>query len=446
MSLFKAYDLRGRVPDELNEDIAYKIGRAYCEIYHPRKVAVGYDIRNESIALSNALMRGLTEGGSDVMNIGLSGTEEVYFATFHHQLDGGIMITASHNPRGHNGMKLIKHQARPISSDTGLFDIRDRVERGSFFDSTETGKIENYTDKSDYISHLLKYVDRYQLKPLKILVNPGNGGAGLVVKRLERWLPFQFIYMNEEPDGDFPNGVPNPLLKENQQVTADAVVSRKADLGIAWDGDYDRCFFFDHKGRFIEGYYLVGLLAEMALLKSPGSAIVHDPRLIWNTQEMVKDQGGRPVLSKCGHAFIKQVMRDEDAAYGGEMSAHHYFRDFAYCDSGMIPWLLITELMCRSGKSLKELVDQRIEAFPCSGEINFRVQDAQTKIEEIQGYYQQKGGTLDTSDGISFSFPDWRFNLRASNTEPLLRLNIESRGDESLVDEKVQELTQLINS
>lgn len=445
MSLFKAYDLRGRVPDELNEDIAYKIGRAYCEIYHPRKVAIGYDVRNESVPLSNALMRGLTEGGSDVLNIGLSGTEEVYFATFHHKLDGGIMVTASHNPRGHNGMKLVKHQARPISSDTGLFDIRDRVERGTFFDSSETGKIQQRSDKSDYISHLLKYVDRYQLKPLKILVNPGNGGAGLVIKRLERWLPFQFIYMNEEPDGDFPNGVPNPLLKENQQVTADAVVSRKADLGIAWDGDYDRCFFFDHQGRFIEGYYLVGLLAEMALLKSPGSAIVHDPRLIWNTQEMVKEQGGRPVLSKCGHAFIKQVMRDEDAAYGGEMSAHHYFRDFAYCDSGMIPWLLITELMCRSGKSLKELVDQRIEAFPCSGEINFRVQDAKAKIEQIQGHYQQKGGTLDTSDGISFSFPEWRFNLRASNTEPLLRLNIESRGDELLVQEKIQELTQLIN-
>lgn len=446
MSLFKAYDLRGRVPDELNEDIAYKIGRAYCEIYHPRKVAVGYDIRNESVSLSNALMKGLTEGGSDVMNIGLSGTEEVYFATFHHKLDGGIMVTASHNPRGHNGMKLVKHQARPISSDTGLFDIRDRVERGTFFDSSEQGKIEQRPDKSDYVSHLLKYVDRYQLKPLKILVNPGNGGAGLVIKRLERWLPFQFIYMNEEPDGDFPNGVPNPLLKENQQVTADAVISRKADLGIAWDGDYDRCFFFDHTGRFIEGYYLVGLLAEMALLKSPGSAIVHDPRLIWNTQEMVKDQGGKPVLSKCGHAFIKEVMRNEDAAYGGEMSAHHYFRDFAYCDSGMIPWLLITELMCRSGKSLKELVDQRIEAFPCSGEINFQVQDAKAKIEQIQGRYQQMGGTLDTADGISFSFPEWRFNLRASNTEPLLRLNIESRGDDALVQEKVQELTQLINS
>jgi len=446
MSLFKAYDLRGRVPDELNEDIAYKIGRAYCEIYHPGKVAVGYDIRNESVALTNALMRGLTEGGSDVMNIGLAGTEEVYFATFHHGLDGGIMVTASHNPRGHNGMKLVKHQARPIRGDTGLFDIRDRVELGDFFDSPSTGKVEQHLDKSDYISHLLKYVDRYQLKPLKILVNPGNGGAGTVIKRLESWLPFQFIYMNEEPDGDFPNGVPNPLLKENQQVTADAVISRKADLGIAWDGDYDRCFFFDHKGRFIDGYYLVGLLAEMALLKSPGSAIVHDPRLIWNTQEIVKEQGGRPVPSKCGHAFLKQVMRDEDAAYGGEMSAHHYFRDFAYCDSGMIPWLLITELMCRSGKSLKELVDQRIEAFPCSGEINFRVQDAKAKIEQIQGHYQQVGGTLDTSDGISFSFPEWRFNLRASNTEPLLRLNIESRGDEPLVQEKVQELTQLINS
>ncbi len=446
MSLFKAYDLRGRVPGELNEDIAYKIGRAYCELYHPRKVAVGCDIRNESPSLSTALMKGLIDGGSDVMNIGLCGTEEVYFATLHHKLDGGIMVTASHNPRGHNGMKLVKHQARPISSDTGLFDIRDRVERGHFPAPSEQGKIKHEPDKSDYISHLLKYVDRYQLKPLKILVNPGNGGAGLVIKRLERWLPFRFIYLNEEPDGEFPNGVPNPLLKENQRMTADAVIARKADLGIAWDGDFDRCFFFDHQGRFIEGYYLVGLLAEMALLKSPGATIIHDPRLTWNTQEMVKDAGGKAVMSKCGHAFIKEIMRDKDAAYGGEMSAHHYFRDFAYCDSGMIPWLLITELMCRTGKLLKDLVDERIRAFPCSGEINFRVQDANSVIERIQGHYQKLGGTLDSLDGISFSFPKWRFNLRASNTEPLLRLNVETRHDEDLLQEKVQELTGLIQA
>ncbi len=446
MSLFKAYDLRGRVPGELNDEIAYKIGRAYCDIYHPTKVAVGYDIRNESPSLSQALMKGLTEGGADVINIGLCGTEEVYFATFHHKLDGGIMVTASHNPRGHNGMKLVKHQARPISGDTDLFDIRDRVEESTFDPPTNTGKIRERFDKTDYIAHLLKYADRNQLKPLKIVVNPGNGGAGMIVKWLERRLPFQFIYINEEPDGDFPHGVPNPLLKENQQETADAVVTRKADLGIAWDGDFDRCFFFDHQGRFIEGYYLVGLLAEMALIKAPGSAIIHDPRLIWNTQDMIKDAGGRAVQSKCGHAFIKEVMRNEDAAYGGEMSAHHYFRDFSYCDSGMIPWLLITELMCRTGKSLKELVDERIRAFPCSGEINFRVTDAKQVIENIQGHYQQMGGTLDSTDGVSFSFPDWRFNLRASNTEPLIRLNIETRGDEALVVEKVEELTQMIKN
>ncbi len=446
MSLFKAYDLRGRVPEELNEDIAYRIGRAYCDIYHPVKVAVGYDIRNESPAISGALMKGLTEGGADVMNIGLCGTEEVYFATFHHQLDGGIMVTASHNPRGHNGMKLVKHQARPISSDSGLFDIRDRVERGNFSSPVAIGKVQSHKDKSDYIRHLLDYVDHHQLKPLKILVNPGNGGAGRIIKWLERRLPFQFVYINEDPDGNFPNGVPNPLLKENQQVTADAVITRKADLGLAWDGDFDRCFFFDHTGRFIEGYYLVGLLAEMALIKSPGSTVIHDPRLIWNTQDIIREMGGRAVQSKCGHAFIKEIMRNEDAAYGGEMSAHHYFREFSYCDSGMIPWLMITELMCRTGKSLKSLVDERIKAYPCSGEINFRVQDANTVIERIQGYYQQLGGTLDSSDGISFSFAEWRFNLRASNTEPLIRLNVESRGDESLVDEKVDELRRLIQA
>lgn len=446
MALFKAYDLRGKVPEELNEDIAYKIGRAYTQLYSPKKVAVGFDIRNESPAITSALIRGLLDGGTDVLNIGLCGTEEVYFATFHNEHDGGIMVTASHNPKGHNGMKLVGPEARPISADNGLMDIKELVEKGNFPDPTNLGKEEIDEDKSAYIEHLLSYVNTDALVPTKIVVNPGNGGAGIVLPLLAEKLPFEFIYLNEEPNGDFPNGVPNPLLLENQKATQEAVLANDADIGIAWDGDFDRCFFFDHNGRFIEGYYLVGLLAETLLLKQPGSAIVHDPRLTWNTIEQTEAAGGRNVQSKCGHAFIKAVMRDEDAVYGGEMSAHHYFKQFSYCDSGMIPWLLITELMGKSGKSMKELVDERMLAYPCSGEINFRVEDTQPVIDRIKAHFEPQAEEIDTADGISMSFGNWRFNLRASNTEPLLRLNVESKRDEELLKQSLQSIVDLIEA
>ena len=446
MSLFKAYDLRGKVPEDLNEDIAYKIGRAYAELYHPNRVAVGYDIRNESIPITEALARGLTESGVDVMNIGLCGTEEVYFATFHHKLDGGIMVTASHNPKGHNGMKLVGPQAKPISADTGLLDIKAMVESEGFSDSSSTGVVISEPSKQAYIEHLLSYVDRESLKPIKIVANPGNGGAGVALKEVAPHLPFEFIYLNEEPDGDFPNGVPNPLLLDNQTATTEAVRENGADLGLAWDGDFDRCFFFDADGRFIEGYYLVGLLAETILAKNPGGKIIHDPRLVWNTVEQTEQAGGEPVQSKCGHAFIKEIMRDQDAVYGGEMSAHHYFREFSYCDSGMIPWLLITELMSVSGKSMKELVDERMSAYPCSGEINFRVDDSNRIIANILATYESRADQIDKTDGISMSFGDWRFNLRASNTEPLLRLNIETRGDSALLNKVTEELKAFIEA
>lgn len=446
MSLFKAYDLRGKVPEDLDENIAYKIGRAFSTIYQPRQVAVGFDIRQESPMISNALMRGLADTGVEVKNIGLCGTEEVYFATFNGELDGGIMVTASHNPKGHNGMKLVREQSRPISQDTGLLDIKVLVEKDDFASKASPAvKIVTDNDKSAYIDHLLSYIDTEKLKPLKIVANPGNGGAGIVLEKLAAHLPFEFIYLNAEPDGNFPNGVPNPLLLENQQVTANAVIENQADLGIAWDGDFDRCFFFDATGRFIEGYYLVGLLAEMMLKKTPGGKIVHDPRLIWNTQEQTRQAGGQAIQSKCGHAFIKEIMRDEDAIYGGEMSAHHYFKDFAYCDSGMIPWLLITELMCISGKPLKDLVDERIAAYPCSGEINFTIADAKAAIQRVQEHYATLGGVFDDIDGISYAFDEWRFNLRASNTEPLVRLNVETRGDRSLLEKKIAELKQLLS-
>lgn len=437
---FKAYDVRGRVPAELNEDIAYRIGRAYAAFVEPRSVAVGRDIRASSDALADALIAGLTDAGVDVIDIGLGGTEFAYFATFNESLDGGIMVTASHNPPDYNGMKFVREGSRPISADSGLVEIRELAERNEFPAPTNRGSVSKHDIYPAYIAHLLSYIDCAALKPLKIVVNAGNGGAGPVVDRLEAQLPFEFVKIHHEPDSSFPNGVPNPMLEENRAVTSRAVIESGADLGLAWDGDFDRCFFFDGAGRFIEGYYIVGLLAAAFLAKSPGERIVHDPRLTWNTREVIAAGGGEAVLSKSGHAFIKQVMRDHDAAYGGEMSAHHYFRDFSYADSGMIPWLLVTEIMCTSGQSLAALVDERVALFPASGEINRKVDDAPAVIKSIEQAYAPGAVEVDHVDGLSVAFSDWRFNIRASNTEPLLRLNVESRGDIALMQEKTAEL------
>lgn len=446
LACFKAYDIRGRIPDELNEDLAYRIGRAYAALLQPRRVAVGHDVRLTSPALSAAVAEGLLDGGAAVWDIGLCGTEEIYFAAFHHRLDGGIMITASHNPMDYNGMKLVREQAKPISGDSGLFAIRDLAASGEFPTSSRCGALTHRPEKSDYIAHLLSYIDPDALQPLKIVVNAGNGGAGPIIDALEPRLPFQFIKIHHEPDGTFPHGIPNPLLPECREATAQAVRGHGADLGLAWDGDFDRCFFFDASGRFIEGYYLVGLLAEILLARQPGAKIIHDPRLTWNTVEQVRAAGGVPVQSKTGHAFIKERMRLEDALYGGEMSAHHYFRDFAYCDSGMIPWLLVAEQLCRDGRPLAARVDARMRAFPCSGEINFRVADAPTRIREIRAAYADGPPTLDQTDGVSLEFPDWRFNLRCSNTESLLRLNVETRGDAALLERRTGELRALITA
>ena len=374
LSAFKAYDIRGRVPDQLNEDTAERIGRAFVEVTGASKVIVGHDIRLSSPPLANALKKGLLAAGADVYDIGMGGTEQVYFATFHYQMDGGIMVTASHNPKDYNGMKLVGKGSRPLSSDNGLLDIKAKVPT-AFSDAPNPGRLQALEITGDYVKHLLSYVDVGALKPLKIVVDAGNGGAGIVVDQLEPHLPFNFTKIHHQPDGNFPHGVPNPLLPENRESTRHAVIESGADMGVAWDGDFDRCFFFDGQGRFLEGYYLVGLLAEQFLSKEPGAKIIYDPRLTWNTEEVVSRLGGEPVQSKTGHAFIKDIMRREDAVYGGEMSAHHYFRDFAYCDSGMIPWLMIAELICRSGQSLADLIDERIQCYPASGEINRRLQD-----------------------------------------------------------------------
>ena len=443
---FKAYDLRGRVPDELNPALARDIGVALAAQLEPGAVVLGRDVRLTSPELQAALSEGLRSQGREVVDIGVGGTEEVYFQVDRLGAAGGVMVTASHNPMDYNGMKLVRQQARPISSDTGLFAISDAVEAGKLPPPVaDPGSERPHTDKSEYIAHLLGYVDAAALRPLKLVVNAGNGGAGAIVDLLAPHLPFEFVRVFHEADGRFPNGIPNPLLPENRQATADAVRAHGADFGIAWDGDFDRCFFFDESGTFIEGYYLVGLLAQAILAKQPGGKVVHDPRLVWNTVEQVEAAGGVPVLCKSGHAFIKEKMRAEDAVYGGEMSAHHYFREFAYADSGMIPWLLIAELVSKSGRTLGDLVAARVEKFPCSGEINFRVADAKVAVERVMAHYAAQSPTLDHTDGISADFGDWRFNLRSSNTEPLLRLNVETRGDRALLEARTRELSQLLS-
>lgn len=445
---FKAYDVRGVVPSEVNAEMAYRVGRVFAAMFAAEKVVVGHDIRLSGRELVDALTEGLRHGGSDVIDIGQCGTEMIYFATAHIDADGGIMVTASHNPAEYNGMKLVRRGARPISADTGLMEIADMVVDSKDFPHVKVpgkteGSVRRYDIMPEYIEHLLGYIDVQALKPLKIVANPGNGGAGPVLNELAKYLPFEFIKINETPDGTFPNGVPNPLLVPNREATAKLVRENGADLGVAWDGDFDRCFLFDEKAEFIEGYYIVGLLAEVFLRKQPGAKIMYDPRLTWNTQEVVDAAGGTAVRCKSGHAFMKECMRANEVLYGGEMSAHHYFKDFSYCDSGMIPWLLVAELLCTTGKTLSELVAERMEKFPCSGEINRKVEDSAAVLAAIEAKYAD-GGQVDKLDGLSIDYADWRFNVRVSNTEPVMRLNVETRGDKKLLAEKTAELLVMI--
>ncbi|MFW6342794.1 MAG: phosphomannomutase [Halothiobacillaceae bacterium] len=449
LSCFKAYDIRGRLGDELNEEIAWRIGHAFAVQQGARRVVVGADVRPTSESLKQALAGGLMAGGCDVLDLGLTGTEEVYFAAFHLDVDGGIEVTASHNPLDYNGMKLVGRGAVPISGDSGLNEIRALAESGDLPVAARRGMFERHSVLDAYVDHLLGYVDLSALRPLRLLVDAGNGAAGHVIDAIERRLdaagvPVRFVKHRHEPDGRFPHGIPNPLLPENRQSTIDAVRAAGADFGIAWDGDFDRCFLFDEQGGFIEGYYIVGLLAEAFLLKHPGEKIIHDPRLTWNTIDLVEAGGGVAIQSKTGHAFIKERMRAENAVYGGEMSAHHYFRDFGYCDSGMIPWLLVAELVSRLGKPLSALVAERMAAYPCSGEINYRVADVAAVLERIHDRHAADALAVDRTDGLGMEFADWRFNLRASNTEPLLRLNVETRGDAAAVDRHVAELERSI--
>ncbi len=454
LNCFKAYDIRGELGEELNEDIAYRIGRAYGEFLKPKQIVVGGDVRLTSASLKLALANGLMDAGTDVLDIGLSGTEEIYFATFHLCVDGGIEVTASHNPMNYNGMKLVRENSKPISGDTGLRDIQRLAEDNQFppVDNSRRGTLRQISILQEYVDHLMGYIDLANFtRPLKLVLNSGNGAAGHVIDEVEKrfvtaGVPVTFIKVHHQPDGNFPNGIPNPLLPECRQDTADAVRQHQADIGIAFDGDFDRCFMFDNDAEFIEGYYIVGLLAEAFLQKQPGAKIIHDPRLTWNTVDIVTRNGGTPVMSKTGHAFIKERMRQEDAIYGGEMSAHHYFRDFAYCDSGMIPWLLVAELLCLKDSSLKALVVDRQAVFPASGEINRKLNNATDAIARIRERYEPAAELVDTTDGISIEYPEWRFNLRSSNTEPVVRLNVESKANISLMKSKVKEILNLLQA
>ncbi|NLS14874.1 phosphomannomutase [Vibrio sp. SM6] len=447
---FKAYDIRGRLPNELNEDIAYRIGRAYVEHLNPLKVAVGYDIRLSSPSLAKSLTYGLIDGGAEVIELGLVGTEEVYFATSHLGLDGGIMVTASHNPIEYNGMKMVRENAIPLSGDTGLNEIKQLVSERSYVRSDNASlyalKSKRYGISREYTQHILSYVNSKRLRPLKIVVNAGNGAAGHMIDSIEPFLPFQFIKINHEPDGNFPNGIPNPLLNECRDATINAVRANNADFGVAWDGDVDRCFLFDENGDFIEGYYIVGLLAKAFLEKDNGAKIIHDPRLTWNTLDIVNEYGGIAIQSKTGHAFIKERMRQEDAVYGGEMSAHHYFKDFSYCDSGMIPWLLIAELISTSQLKLSEFVSKSKQKFPISGEVNRVIGNANSAVSKVYDALNDRALVTDFTDGLSMEFESWRFNLRSSNTEPVVRLNIESKENDELVAEKTKLVLSLLES
>jgi len=443
-SCFKAYDVRGRVPDEINEDTAYRIGRAYAAVVSPKNVVVGRDVRLSSGPLADALSRGLMDAGADILDIGLCGTEQVYFSTAHLEASGGIMVTASHNPKDYNGMKFVREGARPISGDTGLKDIEALAVKADFKGAATKGTARAVDTSEAYVAHLMTYIEPASLGKFKVVANPGNGCAGPVMDMVEKRLPVKLVKVHWEPDGEFPNGVPNPLLPENRESTSRAVLESGADIGIAWDGDFDRCFFFDEKGRFVEGYYIVGLLAEAMLARDPGGRVIHDPRLTWNTVELVKAAGGVPVMSKTGHAFIKERMRLEDAVYGGEMSAHHYFRDFSYCDSGMLPWLLVLDVMARTGKPLFALIDERERRYPVSGEINRKHKNPAGAMRDVESRYAPDSVSVDHTDGVSVEFPDWRFNLRMSNTEPLLRLNVESRGDRALMESKTAEILAML--
>lgn len=445
LSCFKAYDIRGRIPDEFNLEIARQIGLAFTAEFSLKNVCIGYDMRLTSYEIARVLAAGFMDAGADVTLLDLCGTEEVYFATFSQGFDGGVMVTASHNPSDWNGLKLVLEGAKPVSMDSGLAKIRERILRADLPIAVTRGNLVTKSFRKEFIEHLLSYIDVKELAPLTIVANAGNGCAWLPIQEIAPHLPCKIIGVNKEPDGTFPNGVPNPLLPDNRDSTAKAVLEHKADMGIAFDGDFDRCFLFDEKGQFIEGYYSVGLLAQELLKKHPGEKILHDPRLVWNTQDIVKSAGGICIETKSGHTFIKERMRAENALYGGEMSAHHYFREFSFCDSGMLTWLLSYALLSHTGKPLSVLVKEQMKNYPVSGEINIEIADQDKAIKRVEDRFCPDALSVSYLDGVSIEYPNWRCNIRKSNTEPFVRLNVEARGDKALLKKMTDELCALLH-
>lgn len=476
-SCVKAYDIRGKLDSEITENFAFRLGAAFAEYIATEKaqakvskksagnlrVVIGADSRISSPALKAALAAGLRRQGVTVIDLGLCGTEEVYFATQNQQLDGGIMVTASHNPADYNGFKLVRELAKPLSRENGLITISQMMGAELPLAAIDEGRLVKQSDKSAYGEFLLQFLaplfqifeaSPEKVRPIRIVSNVGNGAAGPLLTQLHGMLHerfgnelIQITPLLFEPDGSFPYGIPNPLLRENRTLTSEAVKNNRADIGLAWDGDFDRCFFFDEQGQFIEGYYIVGLLAEAFLAQNSTAKILHDPRLLWNTEQVVRTHGGTSICCPTGHGFIKAEMRNHDALYGGEMSAHHYFRDFGYCDSGMIPWLLVMQQFMLSDISLGERVQSYQQQFPASGEINRSIEHPQETLRLVQAHYANHADLqqIEFIDGLSMSFATWRFNLRCSNTEPLVRLNVEARGNKELMRQKTQELLTLID-
>ncbi|MCU0901925.1 MAG: phosphomannomutase [Cypionkella sp.] len=452
MTCFMAYDVRGRLGPELIAVIACRIGRAFAETLGATRIVVGRDCRASSLSRSAAVIDGLLTAGVEVLDLGLSGTEEMYFDTTQLDACGGIEVTASHNPMDDNGMKMVGQGSAPLDPATVLPRMRAFAESGAFAARRRDGRVVDASAaRAAYVDRVMSFVDVDTLRPLKILVNAGIGVAGPTCDALAdvlaaRGTPMCCERMHHAPDGRFPNGIPNPRLPENQPVTAVAVVAVHADFGMAWDGDFDRCFLVDHKGQFVPGEYVVGLLVQVFLEKEPGAIIVHDLRVQWNTEAVVASAGGRAHASRTGHALLKQALRETGAVSGGEMSAHHDFRDFLACVSGMIPWLLVAELISRTGQRLADLPESARNAFPSSGEINFRVDDLPAAMARIVAAFSADRPTVDHLDGLSLNFADWRLNLRAPNTAPLLRLNIETRGSTAALQIRRADVSKLITA
>jgi phosphomannomutase len=444
--VFKAYDVRGVYPDELDEAGAYAIGRAYVEQFEPRRIAVGRDMRLSSPQMAAAVIRGAADAGAEVLDLGLVGTEMVYFAVGELELDGGIEVTASHNPKEYTGMKIVRRGALPVGGESGLLDVRDRALKiGEGTSTAAEGRVTPYDVWPAYVDRVMSFIDVSSVRPLKVVIDAANGMAGAMLPPVLERLPIEAVRCYFEPDGSFPNHEPNPLLPENREFIVRKTLEEGADLGVAFDGDADRCFFVDDTGEFVPGDFATALLAESVLAKEPGAKIIYDVRASWAVPETIERAGGIPLMNRVGHAYIKHRMRKDDAAFGGEVSGHYYFRDFSQADTGVVPFLLMLELVSKSGRKLSEILKPYHDEYFITGEINTPVADVALKLQELKERYAAEG-TVSHLDGVSVDADDWHFNVRPSNTEPLLRLNLEARGSREKMEAKRDEVLSLIRS